>query len=117
MRSAQIVGRLVRDPEVARNGAAPLAIAVNEGFKDKESGEWKDRTYYITTWAYGKTGEYAANNLGKGDVVAVDARVGTMTNDKGHTDGYNFTVTNLKRVLKARGAESEASVTTDDVPF
>ncbi len=116
MRNAVFVGRLVRDPSKAKNGSVPVAIAVNESFKNKESGEYENRSYFITSWAYGKTGEYAANNLRKGDLLSVEARVGTRTNDQGHTEGYDFTVSNLKRVYRAADSAGE-TITTEEVPF
>lgn len=113
MRNATFIGRVTRAPQMleAKN-CAPVSIAVNESYKKKDSADYEQRSYFVTSWAYGKTGEFAERNLKPGDIVAVEARVGTLTNDKGHTEGYNFTVNNLNIVSKGPKGEGDG-----DVPF
>jgi len=112
MRNATFVGRVARSPEMLQGkSCAPVTIAINESFKNKETNEYEQRSYFVTTWAYGRTAEYAERNLQKGDVVSIEARVGTLTNDKGHTDGYNFSVNNLSVVSRSERKD------TGDMPF
>jgi single-strand DNA-binding protein len=63
------VGRLVRDPETRQVGDASVTsftIAVDKG---------KDEAIFVRCSAWRKTGEFVANYLSKGRLVAVDGRL------------------------------------------
>jgi single-stranded DNA-binding protein len=112
MRNATFIGRVTRTPKFKDN-VAPVSIAVNESYKPKDSDEYVQKSYFVTSWAYGKTGEFAERNLKPGDLVAVEAKVGTKVNGEGHTEGYSFNVNNLN--ILQRKQSGEGSV--DAPPF
>ena len=115
MRNATFIGRITRVPKMVQGkNCAPVSIAVNESYKNKETGEYVPKSYFVTSWAYGKTGEFAERNLKPGDIVSVEARVGTLTNSDGHTEGYSFSVNNLNVVSK--GVKHDAAL-SDAPPF
>lgn len=134
-----LIGRLVRDPELryTPNGkaVANFTLAVDRGFKDKETGESQADFIRIVTWD--KQAELCANNLGKGRLVAVDGSIRTGSYEK---DGQKVYTTDVQasRVVfldwgdKAGGAGNSgggnsASVSSDpftpqnldddDIPF
>lgn len=79
-----IVGRVVAAPEDKFDGKiTELRIAVDHGYKDKQSGEWKETG---TTWlTYTASGEYgkALYEFQKGDLIEVsDAAIDTRTYTK-----------------------------------
>jgi len=71
-------GNLTRDPELraTRSGTAvcSVSIAVNERYKDGQTGEWMDRPNYFDWTIWGGIGEWVAKNLGKGDPVTLEGR-------------------------------------------
>ena len=82
MNSVQLLGRLVRDPEVryTDGGAtiASLTVAVDRRFK-QEGGETAD---FISCKAFGKTAEFIEKYFSKGKKLALNGRIqtGSYTN-------------------------------------
>jgi single-strand DNA-binding protein len=78
---AILVGRLGRDPEVRVTGGgqsvASFSIATNEKWKDKQSGEWKERTEWHNITVWGKLAELCRDYLSKGSQVYVEGRLQT----------------------------------------
>jgi single-strand DNA-binding protein len=74
MNTAQLIGNLGADPEVKyfESGSvkATFTLYVNEHFKDK-AGETKDRVNRFAIEVWGKTAEFAANYLHKGNRIAI----------------------------------------------
>ena len=85
MNSVQLLGRLVRDPEVryTDGGAtiASLTLAVDRRFK-QENGETAD---FISCKAFGKTAEFIEKYFVKGKKIALNGRIqtGSYTNKEG----------------------------------
>lgn len=50
----QTVGRLTQDAKLPDNDKAPvfMIVAVNDGYKDKETGKWVERTNFIPVQAF-----------------------------------------------------------------
>ena len=76
-----LVGNLGRDPEVRNTQAGDpivhLSVATSESWKDRESGERKERTEWHRIVAWGKTGELCAEYLSKGRNVYIEGRIQT----------------------------------------
>lgn len=76
-----IVGRLGRDPEVryTPDGVAVtnFSIATSEEWKDKNSGEKRERTEWHRVVAFRKLGEICGEYLSKGRQVYVEGRLRT----------------------------------------
>jgi single-strand DNA-binding protein len=71
--STEIIGRLGRDPEhkFLQSGTevCNASVAVSESWKDKQSGEKREKTtWYRLSW-YGKSAEHASTLLRKGMLV------------------------------------------------
>jgi single-strand DNA-binding protein len=80
-----IIGRLGNDPEVryTPSGAAvaKFSVATSEEWKDKTTGEKKERTEWHRITAWGKLGEICGEYLSKGRQVYVEGRLQTSSYD------------------------------------
>ena len=78
---AIIVGRLGKDPEMRYMGdgtaVANFSVATSEEWKDKNSGEKKERTEWHRIVAFRKLGEICGEYLTKGRQVYVEGRIQT----------------------------------------
>lgn len=122
MNSINIVGRLTRDPErrstTSGKTVTNFAVAVDKQFKPQGDGPTAD-FFNVTAW--GNQGDYVANYLTKGRLVAVSGRMESRQYDK---DGTKVTAWELvaDRVQgldrpkdDAPGAQAKApSAATDD---
>ena len=92
-----IVGNLGKDPEVRAmpNGdfVANLAVATSESWKDKQTGEQKEKTEWHRVAIFGKLAEIAGNYLKKGSKVYLEGALQTRkwTNNDGQ-DQYTTEV-------------------------
>ncbi len=130
-----LVGRLVRDPELrytpSGKAVANFTLAVDRGFKDKESGESSADFIKITTWD--KQAETVGNILKKGRLVLVEGSIRTGSYEKDGqkvytTDVQASRVVFLDRDKSAEGASGgggavedvffpSQALEDDDVPF
>lgn len=131
-----LVGRLVRDPELrytpSGKAVANFTLAVDRGFKDKETGESSADFIKITTWD--RTAENVGNMLKKGRLVLVDGSIRTGSYEKDGqriytTDVQASRVVFLDRGDKGGNEEKSSSgsnvedvffnqgIDDDDVPF
>jgi len=82
---AILIGRLGNDPEVryTPSGAAVanFSIATSEEWKDKDTGEKKERTEWHRIVAWRKLGEICGEYLSKGRQVYVEGRIQTRSWD------------------------------------
>jgi single-strand DNA-binding protein len=78
---AQILGRLGQDPDVrfTQSGEAmtTLSIATSLSWKDKQTGEAKEKTEWHHCVCFGRTAEIARDYLAKGRQVYVEGRLQT----------------------------------------
>lgn len=83
---AIIVGNLGNDPEVrySQGGSAitTISVATSESWKDKQTGEAKERTEWHRVKFFGRLAEIAGEYLKKGAKVYID---GSLRTDK-YTD-------------------------------
>lgn len=88
-----LVGNLGRDPEMryAQNGSAiaSVSLATSESWKDKASGETKDRTEWHRVVFFGRLAEVVGEYLKKGAQVYVEGHLHTRKwQDKEGKDRY-----------------------------
>ena len=89
-----IVGNLGKDPEVRflPNGGAVanVTVATSESWKDKQSGEQKEKTEWHRVVMFGKLAEIAGEYLKKGSKVYLEGQLQTRkwTNQQGQ-DQYS----------------------------
>jgi single-strand DNA-binding protein len=84
-----LIGTLGKDPELkyTPQGTAvtKFSMATNESFKDKQSGEWKERTDWHNIVCWQRTAEVAAEYLKKGRQVYIEGRLSTRSWDDKET--------------------------------
>ena len=76
-----IVGNLGNDPDTrympSGSAVTNLSVATNESWKDKQTGEQKDRTEWHKVAMFGRLAEIAAEYLRKGSQVYIEGRLRT----------------------------------------
>lgn len=74
-----ISGNITRQPEymVTKNGSGVLkfGIAVNERWKNNQTGEWEERPNFFDVIMFGRRTEWLSNNLRKGMKVIVEGKL------------------------------------------
>jgi len=131
-----LIGNLGGDPEMryTPNGksVAQFSVAVNQGTKNPQTGEWTDATDWFRVTIWGERGERVAETARKGDKVLVDGRFKTRQWES-KQDGTMRTSLDVTAetvvALGARRSEEDASPahaqravaesedTLDDLPF
>ena len=128
----EIIGHVGKDPEsrFLSDGRAVVnfSIATSESWKDKETGEKKDKTEWHRVTAFGKLAEIIGQYCTRGKLVYVDGKLTTRKwQDKSGADRYTTEVVcDSMLLLGGRGeapAEKPVAKTaplaemTDDIPF
>jgi single-strand DNA-binding protein len=76
-----IVGNLGNDPDTkympSGSAVTNLSVATNESWKDKQTGEQKDRTEWHRVAMFGRLAEVAAEYLRKGSQVYIEGKLRT----------------------------------------
>lgn len=76
-----LVGNLGKDPEVRRmqsgDAVANLSIATSESWKDKSTGERREKTEWHRVVLFGKVAEIAEKYLSKGSKVYIEGQLET----------------------------------------
>ena len=117
---AIIIGNIGKDPEIRfmpdGGQVAVINIATTEKWKDKTSGEVKERTDWHRVVLYRKLAEIAGQYLKKGNPVYIEGRLET----KEYTDKQNvkrYITQIIADTLKMLGSKpSDASQNTDSTP-
>ena len=80
MNKVMLIGNLTRDPEqIANQAGAKFGLALNESWKNKQTGEWDKKTCFVDVTAWGKTGEFAAKYLKKGTRIFLEGKLNFST--------------------------------------
>jgi len=136
---AILIGRLGRDPEVryTPDGAAVanFSIATSEEWKDKATGEKKERTEWHRIVAFRKLGEICGEYLSKGRQVYIEGRLQTRSWEKdgvtrytteivasdvqflGTKDSANSEGQSLTQQASDTSGASGSETIDDDIPF
>jgi single-strand DNA-binding protein len=76
-----LVGNLGNDPETkympSGSAVTNLSVATNESWKDKQTGEQKERTEWHRVAMFGRLAEIAAEYLRKGSQVYIEGKLRT----------------------------------------
>jgi single-strand DNA-binding protein len=134
-----LVGNLGADPEVKYmpngNAVANVTVATSESWKDKQSGEQKDKTEWHRVVFFRRLAEIAGEYLKKGSQIYIEGKLQTRKwQDKNGNDRYTTEIiANEMQMLGGRGggsadfgaassAASPAPAATvdefdDDIPF
>ncbi|MDE2460608.1 MAG: single-stranded DNA-binding protein, partial [Gammaproteobacteria bacterium] len=120
-----LIGNLGADPEtryMPSGGAVTNArIATSESWKDKQTGEQKDRTEWHRITFYGRLAEIAGEYLKKGSQVYIEGKLRTRTYEKeGQTHYSTEIVADNMQMLGSRagagGADRMASADNRSEP-
>jgi len=110
-----LIGNLGADPEVRymTNGeaVANLSVATSEGWKDKDTGENKERTEWHRVVFYRRLAEIAGEYLKKGSKVYVEGKLRTRKwQDQSGQDRYTTEIygDELQMLDRASGPGTEA---------
>src|SRR3990167_4034127 len=110
LNQVQLVGHLTRDPEkkFLTSGAAfaKFGLAVNRSWK--KGDEWQEEVCFIDVTAWGKAGEWAAENLRKGSEAAVFGYLKHETWEKDGQRQSKHSVTALTIMGGGGGGERRA---------
>jgi single-strand DNA-binding protein len=135
----QLIGRLGADPEVkyAASGSAitTCSIATSENWKDKQTGEKKEKTEWHRVVFFNRLAEVAGEYLTKGSLVYIAGKLQTRKwQDQSGADRYSTEVVGDKMTMlgskpvqesneSAQGGfrdkpvEPEQAPQEDDIPF
>lgn len=109
---AIILGNLGQDPDTHQTQGGSMItnirVATNEAWKDKATGEQKEKTEWHSVVFFGKLAEIAAQYLRKGSQVYVEGRLQTRKwTDKDGRDRYSTEiVADQMQMLGGRGERS-----------
>ena len=131
-----LVGNLGNDPETrympSGSAVTNLSVATNESWKDKQTGEQKDRTEWHKVAMFGRLAEIAAEYLRKGSQVYIEGKLRTRKYDKdGQTHYSTEIIADQMQMLGSRQGQSQSAPSSqpaappppnsddfdDDIPF
>ena len=104
-----LIGNLGKDPEVrympSGGAVVNVTLATSEGWKDKQSGESKERTEWHNIVFFNKLAEIAGQYLKKGAKVYVEGSLRTRKwqDKEGHDRYTTEIVANEMQMLDSRG--------------
>ncbi|MBI4375301.1 MAG: single-stranded DNA-binding protein [Elusimicrobia bacterium] len=109
-----LTGRLTRDPEVffTPQGTAKcwFSIAVNQNYKDKATGEWKESVSYVPVVVWRQAAERCKDRLRKGSPVHVEGRLRSREFEDKKTGGKRTVLeVEARRVQFLERAEGRSS--------
>ncbi len=117
-----LVGNLGNDPDtryMPSGGAVTnLSIATSESWKDKQTGEQKERTEWHKVAMFGRLAEIGAEYLRKGSQVYIEGSLRTRKwQDRDGNDRYTTEViANEMQMLGGRGGGGSAPMGGDPGP-
>ena len=117
-----LVGNLGNDPDV-RDGVTKISVATSETWKDKQTGEKKERTEWHWVVFFGRLAEIAGEYLRKGSQVYIEGSLRTNKwKDKNGNDRYTTEIVAKEmQMLGGKGQqqrpESQQQEPVDDEPF
>ncbi len=115
-----ISGRLTRDPDLRYTpSGAPVCtfrIASNQRYRDRSTGEWKERVTYVNVVAWRELAERLGERLKRGSAVFVE---GTLQSRSWETeDGQKKSVMEIRafttQMLDKFGAPEEGAVPSEE---
>jgi len=134
-----LIGRLGKDPEVKDANGTPVAnfsLATSETWKDKDSGEKKEKVEWHRLVAWGRQAEIIGQYLTKGSLIYVEGQLQTRSyrNENEEKDRYTTEIrVGMMKMLGSKGdtnggtqapepvgavaASVSQSANDDDIPF
>lgn len=115
-----LVGNLGQKPEMrytaTQSAVANLSVATTESWKDKETGEMKDKTEWHRVVYFGKLAEIVEKYLDKGSKVYVEGKLQTRKwQDKSGADRWTTEIVgNELTMLDSRSGSQQNEFNQDD---
>lgn len=121
----EILGYLGQAPEFRKTKSdgslMTLSIATTESWKDRASGEWKERTdwHRVVVWAEGAIKAFERDRVGKGDLVRIVGKLETrkwQDKDGGDRWSTEIVVTGAgdAHVIRTKKAPNSASAAAEE---
>ncbi len=113
-----LVGNLGQDPEIRYmpNGGAVtnITLATSESWRDKQTGEQKEKTEWHRVVLFGKLAEIAGEYLRKGSQIYIEGSLQTRKwQDQGGQDRYTTEiVVNVGGTMQMLGARQQGGSTS-----
>lgn len=120
-----LVGNLGQKPEMrytaTQSAVANLSIATTESWKDKESGEMRDKTEWHRVVYFGKLAEIVEKYLDKGSSVYIEGKLQTRKwQDKNGADRWTTEIVGSElTMLGSKSSSSNSPMPSDqsEPPF
>lgn len=115
-----LVGNLGQKPEMrytaTQSAVANLSVATTESWKDKETGEMRDKTEWHRVVYFGKLAEIVEKYLDKGSKVYVEGKLQTRKwQDKSGADRWTTEIVgNELTMLDSRSGSQQNEYNQDD---
>jgi single-strand DNA-binding protein len=114
-----LVGNLGQKPEMrytaTQTAVANLSIATTESWKDKESGENRDKTEWHRVVFFGNLAEIAEKYLDRGSSVYVEGKIQTRKwQDKDGNDKWTTEVLGNQLTMLGSRPSSDSSMQSND---
>jgi single-strand DNA-binding protein len=116
---AEAIGNVTKDPEMRTTtggqSVLTIGVATNERWRDKASGENKERTEFHNVVIWGDLAQTVAQNVKKGQRVFVAGRVQTRTweTQAGQKRYTTEIIADQVSLLGTKNAEALAAISTD----
>ena len=109
---AILIGNLGRDPEIryTQDGraVASFSIATTDKWKDKATGENREKTEWHRIVAFGRLGEICGEYLSKGKQVYIEGKLRTRSWEKDGITRYTTEIeANQMQMLGSRGGAGD----------
>ena len=109
-----IIGTLGRDPEMRYlpngNAVCSMSLATDEGYKDRNTGQWVDKTEWHRIEAFGKLAEIMGEYLKKGAKCYVEGKLRTDEYEKDGIKRYSTKIiANEMTMLDSKNSQGDNS--------
>lgn len=112
----EFIGRLGKDPEARtiENGSMVVnfSLATSESWKDKTTGEKKEKTEWVNCVAWDPLSKVVAQYVHKGDLLFISGKMQTRSWEKDGVTRYTTEI--LVKELKMLGGKKDSE--TDSLP-
>nr|BET44390.1 MAG: hypothetical protein ACHINZ_0600 [Candidatus Aschnera chinzeii] len=116
-----LIGNLGKDPEIRYipNGSAiaNLSLATSESWRDKQTGEIREKTEWHRVVIFGKLAEIASEYLRKGTQVYIEGSLQTRKwqDQDGQDRYYTEVIVNVTGTMQMLGARTSNNIGDDKV--
>lgn len=121
----ELIGFLGQEPDIrstqSGNKVMNLSVATTESWKDKNSGDWKEKTEWhrVTVWTSGAVNAFERQQVRKGDLVRIVGKLETRKyEDKDGIERYTTEIVvngyNDCTVIRTKASPSSQSTTSAD---